>query len=51
MNNFTRAFASETFKLYFAEQPCVLPDEVAQRIALVLSEGCEGCSYSVQSGK
>lgn len=42
MNDFTRGFATETFKQYLAEQRDEAPEETSRRIALVMSGGCEG---------
>jgi cyanuric acid amidohydrolase len=42
MNDFTRAFATETFKHYLSEQLGLASEEVSQRVALVMSGGCEG---------
>ena len=42
MNDFTRAFATATFKHYLSEQLGLASEEVSQRVALVMSGGCEG---------
>ena len=42
MNDFTRAFATETFKHYLSEQLGIASGDVSQRVALVMSGGCEG---------
>ena len=42
MNDFTRGFAAQTFKAFLADRLGVATGEVADRIALVMSGGCEG---------
>ena len=42
MNDFTRGFAAHTFKTYLADRLGISTAEVADRVALVMSGGCEG---------
>lgn len=42
MNDFTRAFATATFERYLADSLNVTAEDVAKRVALVMSGGCEG---------